>query len=104
MAPENDSNTDPLNDFVNRRVHVHFSHPARVHLGRTFEDHGSVRIEAVDGTLARVTATAIVVDVEVVYPSRGDIKDPGVGIAGYQHRCTIVQPTKYLGSVCIDSL
>jgi hypothetical protein len=95
---------EPLYELLNKTVHATLSHPARVNLGSNFEGYGSVRIDAIDGKLVRLSAGFATFEVECVYPSRGDVQtDAGeVGLQGHLHRCTIVQPIKYLGSVVVE--
>lgn len=95
---------DPLYELMNKRVHVTLSHPARVDLSRNFEGYGSVRIDAIDGKLVKLSSGFATFEVECVYPSRGDVQRDvadavEVGLQGHRHCCTLVQPIKYLGSV-----
>lgn len=101
MTTEENFEIEPLRDLLQKTVHATFSHPARVNLSRNFEGYGSVRIDAVDAKLVKLTPGFATFEVECVYPSRGDVQtETGeVGLQGYVHRCTIVQPIKYLGPV-----
>lgn len=96
-----DMSTHPLAAFFNKRVHAQFSHPARVYLGDAHPDHGSVRVEAIDGVLKGLSEEFVTFEVERVFPSQGDVRrqPDETGLQPYVHRCVIVQPTKYLGSV-----
>lgn len=101
MSTEQYLENEPLYDLLNKTVHATLSHPARVTLGGSFEGYGSVRIDAIDGKLVKVTPGFATFEVECVYPSRGDVPTVAgeIGLQAYRHRCTIVQPIKYLGPV-----
>lgn len=89
-----------LRNLVDKTLHITFQRPVRVNLMRIHSAHGSVRIDAVDGMLTRVSSGSATIEVETVYACREDVPDSCmIGLQGFVHHCTIVHPISFLGSV-----
>lgn len=90
-----------LRGLLNKAVHITFRRTLRANLNRNFAAFGSVRIDAVDGVIVKLSSGCATIEVENVYSSHSEFHiDPSdLGLRGYAHRCTMVQPLSYLGAV-----